>query len=57
MPTLNIAKLIEHLEELDANLGNVWGLIHNYEILEELEQQRRKLNRIIETLRNYLDIL
>ena len=56
MPRLNIALLIEHLEEIDTNLGIVWGLVQNYEILEALEQERKKLNRIIDTLRNYLDL-
>jgi len=57
MPSLNIALLIEHLEEIDTNLGIVWGLVQNYEILEALEQERKKLNRIIDTLRNYLELL
>jgi hypothetical protein len=56
MPSLNVALLIERLEELDANLGIVWGLIQNYEILEALEQERRKLNKIIDTLKNYLEM-
>lgn len=54
MPRLNISLLIEHLEELDENLGMIWGLVQNYEILEAIEQQRRKLNQIIDTLKNYL---
>jgi len=57
MPSVNIDKLIEHLEELDANLGMIWGLVQNYDILEALEQQRRKLRRIIETLRNFIALL
>lgn len=57
MPSLNIALLIEHLEELDTNLGMIWGLVQNYEILEAIEQQRRKLNQIIDTLKNYLELL
>jgi hypothetical protein len=57
MPRLNISLLIEHLEELDENLGMIWGLVQNYEILEAIEQQRRKLNQIIDTLRNYLELL
>jgi len=44
-----------HLEDIDANLGEIWGLLQNYEILEALEQERRKLNRIIDTLKNYLE--
>lgn len=57
MPRLNISLLIEHLEELDENLGMIWGLVQNYEILEAIEQQRRKLHKIIETLRNFLDLV
>jgi hypothetical protein len=57
MPRLNIALLIEHLEEIDTNLGIVWGLVQNYDILEAIEQERRKLNRILDTLRNYLELL
>jgi hypothetical protein len=57
MPSVNIDKLIEHLEELDTNLGMIWGLVQNYDILEALEQQRRKLRRIIETLRNFIALL
>ena len=57
MPSVNIDKLIEHLEELDTNLGMIWGIVQNYDILEALEQQRRKLRRIIETLRNFIDLL
>ena len=57
MPRLNLSLLIEHLEELDANLGMIWGLVQNYEILEAIEQQRRKLNQIIDTLKNYLELL
>jgi len=57
MPRLNISLLIEHLEEIDINLGMIWGLVQNYEILEAIEQQRRKLNQIIDTLRNYLELL
>jgi len=55
MPSVNIAKLIEHLEGIDEHLGMIWGLVQNYEILDALEEQRRKLHRIIETLRNFLD--
>ena len=43
-----------HLEDIDANLGEIWGLLQNYELLEALEQERKKLNRIIDTLKNYL---
>jgi len=57
MPRLNISLLIEHLEELDENLGMIWGLVQNYEILEAIEQQRRKINQIIDTLKNYLELL
>jgi len=54
-PSINVRTLIMHLEDIDANLGEIWGLLQNYEILEALEQERRKLNRIIDTLKNYLE--
>jgi len=56
MPGLNIASLIDHLEKIDANLGEIWGLLQNYELLEALEQERKRLNRIIDTLKNYLEM-
>lgn len=55
-PSINVRTLIMHLEDIDANLGEIWGLLQNYEILEALEQERRKLNRIIDTLKNYLEM-
>ena len=53
-PSINVRTLIMHLEDIDANLGEIWGLLQNYELLEALEQERKKLNRIIDTLKNYL---
>jgi hypothetical protein len=55
-PSINVRTLIMHLEDIDANLGEIWGLLQNYELLEALEQERRKLNRIIDTLKNYLEM-
>ena len=54
--SINVRTLIMHLEDIDANLGEIWGLLQNYEILEALEQERRKINRIIDTLKNYLEM-
>ena len=56
-PSINVRTLIMHLEDIDANLGEIWGLLQNYELLEALEQERKKLNRIIDTLKNYLELL
>ena len=55
-PSINVRTLIVHLEDIDANLGEIWGLLQNYDILDALEQERRKLNRIIDTLKNYLEM-
>ena len=55
-PSINVRTLIMHLEDIDANLGEIWGLLQNYDILDALEQERRKLNRIIDTLKNYLEM-
>lgn len=55
-PSINVRVLITLLENIDANLGEIWGLLQNYEILEALEKERRRLNNIIDTLRNYEEI-
>ena len=52
-PSLNVRVLITRLEDIDANLGEIWGLLQNYEILDALEKERRHLNNIIDTLKKY----
>jgi len=52
-PSINVRVLITRLEDIDANLGEIWGLLQNYEILDALENERRHLNRIIDTLKKY----
>jgi len=52
MPSLNIQALITLLEEIDMNLGLIWSDCQNYDLLPPLEEQRRKLMNIIQTLEN-----
>lgn len=52
-PSINVRVLITLLENIDANLGEIWGLLQNYEILDALEKERRHLNNIIDTLKKY----
>jgi hypothetical protein len=55
-PSINVRTLIMHLEDIDANLGEIWGLLQNYDILDALERERRHLNRIIDTLKKYEEL-
>jgi len=57
MPRLNIQALITHLEEIDMNLGILWGECQNYDLLDGIERERRHIRKIIETLQNYLGLL
>lgn len=52
-PSINVHLLVTLLEDIDTNLGEIWGLLQNYEILEALEKERRRLNNIIDTLKRY----
>ena len=49
---LNIQALIIRLEEIDMNLGILWGECQNYDLLDGLEAQRVHLRKIIQTLQN-----
>jgi hypothetical protein len=50
MPKLNIEVLISHLEDIDEKLGILWAECQNYDLLSGLEEERKHLRRIIETL-------
>ena len=54
--SINVRTLIMHLEDIDANLGEIWGLLQNYDILDALERERRHLYRIIDTLKKYEEL-
>ncbi len=55
-PSINVRTLIVHLEDIDANLGEIWGLLQNYDILDALERERKHLHRIRErTLTERID--
>ncbi len=55
-PSINVRTLIVHLEDIDANLGEIWGLLQNYDILDALERERKHLHRIIDTLKNFEEL-
>lgn len=52
---LNIKLLITILEDIDENLSLIWSECQNYDILQDIEDQRRKLRNIINTLTNYIN--
>jgi len=49
---LNIEFLIIILEDIDENLSLIWSECQNYDILQDIEDQRRKLRNVINTLSN-----
>lgn len=55
MPRLNLQELINHLEEIDMNLGLIWGECKNWDLLDSIERERRHLRKIIETIQNLLE--
>lgn len=52
MPTLRLAQLIQHLEEIEARLTYLWGACQNYEYLAEIEALINKLSSMITTIKN-----
>lgn len=56
MPRLNLQELINHLEEVDMNLGLIWGECKNYDLLEAIEKERKHIRKIIETVWNLMEM-
>jgi hypothetical protein len=52
---LNIEFLITILEDIDENLSLIWSECQNYDLLEAIEGERRKLRNIINTLSNLIN--
>jgi hypothetical protein len=50
MATLKLINLISRLEDIDSNLGKIWVECKNIELSEDIETQRYKLQRLIESL-------
>jgi hypothetical protein len=51
---LNIEFLISILEDIDENLSLIWSECQNYDLLEAIEAERRKLRNVINTLSNLI---
>jgi hypothetical protein len=49
---LNIEFLISILEDIDENLSLIWSECQNYDLLEAIEAERKKLRNVINTLSN-----
>jgi len=52
---LNIKLLITILEDIDDNLSLIWSECQNYDILQDIEDQRKKIRNIINTLTNFIN--
>ena len=49
---LNIEFLIIILEDIDENLSLIWSECQNYDLLDLIQEERRKLRNVINTLSN-----
>ena len=49
---LNIEFLITILEDIDENLSLIWSECQNYDLLDLIQEERRKLRNVINTLSN-----
>jgi hypothetical protein len=49
---LNIEFLITILEDIDEKLSLIWSECQNYDLLDAIEGERRKLRNVINTLSN-----
>ena len=50
MPTLNLPKLIDILQEHSDRLFSIWSECKNNDLCEEIERQRLKIFKIIQSL-------
>jgi len=58
MPTkgkLNVEFLITILEDIDENLSLIWSECQNYDLLDLIQNERRKIRNIINTLTNFVN--
>ena len=53
---LNIEFLIIILEDIDENLSLIWSECQNYDLLDLIQEERRKLRNVINTLSNLLGV-
>lgn len=51
---LNIEFLITILEDIDENLSLIWSECQNYDLLDLIQNERRKIRNIINTLTNFV---
>jgi hypothetical protein len=52
---LNIEFLITILEDIDENLSLIWSECQNYDLLDLIENERRTIRNIINTLTNFVN--
>jgi len=57
MPSINVDKLIDILNDIQMRLYSVWELSKNPEITVIIEQERERLFKLITSLENYKDLV
>jgi hypothetical protein len=55
MPSLNLDKLIDILNDIQMRLYSVWELSKNPDITVIIEQERERLSKLVISLENYKD--
>jgi hypothetical protein len=57
MPSINVDKLIDILNDIQMRLYSVWELSKNPEITVIIEQERERLSKLVISLENYKALL